>query len=361
MKTKIIVLASLLLLAVNGLAQKRETIVVLNIDVKSLSISSSELGQLTRYELDKIDSFNVVDRYELQQLVAHQKVNLDDCFSRSCMIEMAKAANAKYALSGSAERLQDKIFFNLRLISLEDSENVKSTTIEFLPYTNQIQLMTRIALMNLLDLDLPDDVVKQLTESGAINSGINNPYYHNLNLSGPRMGATYFSAELARNINLNGLNNGQRTSPIMSQFGYQFETQYLSENNFQALFEFIPMVTGLDQGLFIPSLTILNGFRNSSTGFEVAVGPALSFASTADGYYAGDEWIKVDADNPAPAHADVITRIDRNGTVEPKTYVVLAVGKTLTQGRLNIPFNAYAVPSSQGWRFGFSVGFNSKT
>jgi hypothetical protein len=121
------------------------------------------------------------------------------------------------------------------------------------------------------------------------------------------------------------------------------------------------MVPGLDQGLFIPSITILNGFRNSSTGFEVAVGPGISFASTAEGYYSGDEWIKVDKENPAPAGAEVITRVDRNGTVAPKTYVVMAVGKTLTQGRLNIPFNVYAVPSSDGWRFGFSVGFNSKS
>jgi len=363
MKTKIILILLIQFFAngLNASAKDRETIVVLNIDVKRLSITPSELGQLTRYELDKLDSFNVVDKYELMQLVSRQKINLDECFSKTCMLEVAKASNSSYAISGSAERLQDKIFFNLRLINVNDPGNVKSTTIEFLPYTNQIQLMTRIALMNLLDMELPDDVVSQLTESGAINSGINNPYYHNLNLSGPRMGATFFTPQLAKNIHLNGLNDGQRTSPIMAQFGYQFETQYLSENNFQALFEFIPMITGLDQGLAIPSFTVLNGFRNSSSGFEVAVGPGLAFTSTAEGYYLNNQWIKVTNDKPAPAGADVITRVDRHGDVGMSTYVVIAIGKTVTQGRLNIPFNVYGVPSTDGWRFGFSVGFNSKT
>ena len=360
MKRKIILILIIQLVANLLYAQKRESIVVLNIDVKRMSITPSELGQLTRYELDKLDTFNVVDKYELLQLVSHHKINLDQCFSKSCMLDVAKVSDAKYAVSGSAERLQDKIFFNLRLISVENPENVKSTTIEFLPYTNQIQMMTRIALMNLLEMELPEDVVKQLTESGAINSGINNPYYQNLNLSGPRMGFTYFSPQLANEIHLNGLNNGQKTSPVMSQFGYQFETQYLSENNFQALFEFIPMITGLDQGLALPSLTVLNGFRNSANGFEIAVGPGFSLVSTSEGYYAGNEWIKVSDDNPAPDGADVIKRIDRHGEIEPSTYVVIAVGKTLTQGRLNIPFNMYAVPSNDGWRYGFSVGFNSK-
>lgn len=341
-------------------AQQRETIVVLNIDVKRLSITPSELGQLTRYELDKLDTFNVVDKYELIQLVSHQKINLDECFSKSCMLEVAKAAGAKYAVSGSAERLQDKIFFNLRLIQVDNPSKVKSTTIEFLPYTNQIQLMTHIALLNLLDLETPTDIVEQLTESGAINSGLNNPYYHNLNLSGPRMGVTYISPKLANHIHLDGLNDGQKTSPFFTQFGYQFETQYLSENNFQALFEFIPMISGLDQGLVLPSVTVLNGFRNSATGMEIAFGPGLSLSSTSTGYYSDGQWIKVNEDNPAPPGAEVITRTDRNGEVDIQSYVVIAAGKTFTQGRLNIPINMYAVPSIHGWRYGLSVGFNAK-
>ena len=47
--------------------------------------------------------------------------------------------------------------------------------------------------------------------------------------------------------------------PAMFQFGYQFEKQYLNEGNFQALFEFIPMISGLEQNTFIPSFTLMNG------------------------------------------------------------------------------------------------------
>ena len=339
MKTKIILILLIQFFAngLNASAKDRETIVVLNIDVKRLSITPSELGQLTRYELDKLDSFNVVDKYELMQLVSRQKINLDECFSKTCMLEVAKASNSSYAISGSAERLQDKIFFNLRLINVNDPGNVKSTTIEFLPYTNQIQLMTRIALMNLLDMELPDDVVSQLTESGAINSGINNPYYHNLNLSGPRMGATFFTPQLAKNIHLNGLNDGQRTSPIMAQFGYQFEKAYITTGNWQALAEIIPLISGLESNRFVPNLTILNGLRNNNSGLEFAFGPTIDVSRTMDG------------------------QLDSRGIATISTALVFSVGKTIKSGEMNFPINAYLIPPKDGssYRFGLSMGWNA--
>ena len=60
--------------------------------------------------------------------------------------------------------------------------------------------------------------------------------------------------------------------PIMTQFGYQMEWQYLSAGNLQALVEVIPLISGMDQGRFIPSLTLMNGFRHSKTGVEIAFG-----------------------------------------------------------------------------------------
>ena len=55
---------------------------------------------------------------------------------------------------------------------------------------------------------------------------------------------------------------------FVTQFGYQFETQYLNQGRVQGLFEFIPTITGLEQGLILPSMTVLHGLRDNKTGIE---------------------------------------------------------------------------------------------
>ena len=163
----------------------------------------------------------------------------------------------------------------------------------------------------------------------------------------------------------------------MFQFGYQFEKQYLNEGNFQALFEFVPMITGLDQGKFIPSINFLNGIRNNTTGWEFAFGPNFSFGSYAKGYWsnpgnpsnttdysagsfliegspeAGDYKSK----NP---NAQLEERPDSRGTTTITTGFLFAAGKTFRSGKLNLPINIFCMPSTHGLRWGISVGWNDK-
>jgi hypothetical protein len=64
--------------------------------------------------------------------------------------------------------------------------------------------------------------------------------------------------------------------PGVSMIGYQIEGQYVGTENFSALVEGIININGLEQGLFIPSLTIMNGFRFGKAGWEIAFGPGFS-------------------------------------------------------------------------------------
>jgi hypothetical protein len=155
----------------------------------------------------------------------------------------------------------------------------------------------------------------------------------------------------------------------MFQFGYQFEKQYLNEGNFQALFEFIPMVTGLDQGFFIPSFTIMNGIRNNKTGWELAFGPTMSIVKKAYGYTdpSTQKWVRVDnnSDNPDkssfPNAPDVLERrLDSRGIPIVQTGFIIAAGKTIKSGNLNLPINLFMIPGKNSFRFGLSVGYNSK-
>lgn len=52
-------------------------------------------------------------------------------------------------------------------------------------------------------------------------------------------------------------------------------------------------------------------------------------------------------------------RIDSRGEFEFYSSAVITVGKTIRSGKLNIPINAFYIPSKQGGRFGISFGFNA--
>jgi hypothetical protein len=89
--------------------------------------------------------------------------------------------------------------------------------------------------------------------------------------SGPRVGCTLIGpGKAADYIEDMGKN------PFVSQFGWQFETRiFTSSSGISGLVEFVPLVGGLEQGMFLPSGSLLFGLRGAG-GFEFAIGPNLS-------------------------------------------------------------------------------------
>ncbi|MEM7415287.1 MAG: hypothetical protein AAF389_07310 [Gemmatimonadota bacterium] len=96
------------------------------------------------------------------------------------------------------------------------------------------------------------------------------PTMRHLKLSGPRFGMTTFTGAVAEARRSAG------SAPVMSQFGWQFETQIAaSQTGGQALLEWVFLVGGWEDGSVTGSLTWLAGYRLPS-GFEVGAGPSLS-------------------------------------------------------------------------------------
>ncbi len=95
--------------------------------------------------------------------------------------------------------------------------------------------------------------------------------------SGPRIGLTYLSAGTTR-TRIAEVFNREDITPFVSQFGWQFETRIFTLDDGSAgLVEFIPMIGGLEQGLFLPSASGILGFR-AANGLEFGVGPSLSLS-----------------------------------------------------------------------------------
>jgi hypothetical protein len=134
-------------------------------------------------------------------------------------------------------------------------------------------------------------------------------------LSGPRLGATFITGAMA-----DKLKDKYDVFPVISQFGWQFEWRFFSiEDGLTGVVEFVPLVGGVEQGMFLPSISGLIGLR-SPGGFEMGVGPNVSLSGVG---------------------------------------IVLATGLTVQKGQINWPLNFAIAPSNNGVRFTFIVGFNA--
>jgi hypothetical protein len=133
-------------------------------------------------------------------------------------------------------------------------------------------------------------------------------------LSGPRIGVTAITGSNATRIR-----DELDVYPVVTQFGWQFETElFRSTTGLSAVTEFVPLVGGLEQGQFLPSLSWMVGLRTSG-GAEFAVGPNLSPAGFG---------------------------------------LAFAGGVTYRTGELNLPVNLAVVPSRGGLRISVLGGFN---
>ncbi|GGG37335.1 hypothetical protein [Hymenobacter glacieicola] len=140
--------------------------------------------------------------------------------------------------------------------------------------------------------------------------------YEEVQLNGPRLGFTVLSGGVAakaeRDYNVN---------PFLTQFGWQFETRiFRLQNGTSGLLELVPLIGGLEQGKFLPSLNALIGIRGPK-GFEFGLGP-----------------------NVSPAGASI----------------ALAVGTSFRSQGINFPVNFAVVPGNGGARFSLLFGFNSR-
>lgn len=307
---------------------QNQKLAIMHFDVLGITYSPADISRMVYLEMDKTDTFELVDKYELELVIKKNELSLNECYAKSCIVEVGEKLNADLALTGSIERFGEKIIYNMRLIDVKTEMVSKSVVMEFINQQSHLSKMTNIMINQLLDLPQRQQIVTELAY-------IDDPVISNtskLNASGPRMGIAILTSGKTRDYLTS--HDGY---PVMSIFGYQQEVQYMSTGNFRALFEFVGIVSGMDQGLFIPSLTVLNGFRNAKSGLEFAFGPSIGVGLQ-------------------DKSKSAISPIEK---FPPSLSFVYAVGKTFQSGLLNIPVNAYVSPSKkEGWKIGISCGFN---
>ncbi len=361
--TTIILLASI---AFKTQAQQLPVLGVLNIKSTGIVYDNEQTGDLLRLEMEKLNKYEVLQREDAKIVLARAGLTFDSCYSKEALINVGKLMKAEFMLSGYVTRFSEKIVIRLMIINVNGGYVEKSNVMEYLNIQAELQTMIKLSVMKLLGEPINESQLTALTIKSFENH-INTPGVSKLVLSGPRIGFVVLTGEDAKRLTAPADQGGFALNrSFMTVFGFQKEIQYVNEGNFQALFEFIPLVSGLDQGRFVPSFTFLNGFRNNKSGWEFALGPQVSITQTAKGFYdTQNNWhLEADYSNPLVPklpNTQMIYALDKRGDPSLQYSFVFAGGKSIRSGSMNMPLNFYVAISKKDYRVGFMFGFNSKT
>ena len=374
MKTQLksIFLSGILFICVNPInaqinSTKKSTLTILSIDIAGLKSEPEQMGNLVRTELEKLDTFEVMDRYDVAYMVEKNKLSINNCFGKLCLTEIGETIHSDKMLSGSIELYPKSIIYTLRLIDVKSKAIEKTTVMEFLNLPEELQAFTSVTVRTMFNKPIDQNLLSKLTKPNGFDNSLNNPKKDRLRLDGPRLGFITYTGKIATILKSDKSVGGFEAFPMMFQFGYQFEKQYLNEGKIQALFEFIPMITGVDQGYFIPGFSLLHGLRSNVNGWEFALGPTINLSPKSNGYYdTSNTWHREQDWTNDPGNVNVKNpytikeRLDSRGVYTIQTGFVLAFGRTFKSGKLNLPVNAYIIPGKDGFKIGASLGFNAK-
>lgn len=359
MKNLVSIFSFLLIVALSSFQVKAQTenlksIAIISVDAQGISLDNLAMADLIRLELERTAKFEVLDKYDVEQIVKRNQIDPNESFGKSQLVDIGRQIESDFMLSGSVQKYGNKLVYILRLIDVRRERISKTSVKEYIANEDHLQVMSRISLADLLDMDYDQEKAAQLAsvEKPIITQG------QSLKLSGPRFGMQFYSGQLADRIAAPESEGGYASNPFATVFAYQQEFQYVSSGDFQVLLETIISLNGIETSHVNPSLAFLNGFRYK--GWELGFGPVFRFTRIATGYYdANGSWVKADA-VAEDSNIKLVENIDKRGDLRGSAGLLIAVGKTFRSGHINLPVNFYY---SHSPRFNSSVvgvmlGFN---
>jgi len=390
MKTiKHILALTLLFVSLNGFAQTTNpTIAVANPNINSIEVKPEIAAKMLRLELIKLGNFIVLDEFDMADVLMDSPQFTSGCYGQNCLAVMGKKLNVDYILCGSFDGFGNKIVLTLKLIDVKSATTFKSAMREFDNQEMELQRMSEVLLKEMLGVEVPKELAERLAFK---NEPITSTNVGRIKNNGPRIGYAYLFGSMNEFATRSESQGGLGIFPGVSMIGFQLEGQYVGTENFSALVEGLINVSGLEQGQFLPSITIMNGFRFGKGGWELAFGPGFGVKPTSLGffdtdnsfssnqqYFSQSDWDAYAAreftDDPqystngvftAPMPSDLNPKYnfdkrygDTRGDWKLNTMFVFAIGRTFRAGALNIPVNLFYSSQKGGGMTGVNVGFN---
>jgi hypothetical protein len=387
MKTKklhsaLLLVAILFGLNTSYLAQNNPTIAVANPNVNTLTVRPEAAAKMMRLELIKINKYKVYDEFDMNEVIKANEEYRTGCYGQNCLTKLGNELKVDYVMSGSLDGLGNKIVVTIKIIDVKNQSLYKSSVREFDNQETEIQRMIEIVLADMHGITVDKVVTDRLAFKNEVITSNN---IGKINNSGPRIGFAYLTGSVNEFAQRSTAYGGLGIQPFTSMIGYQIEGQYVGTENFSALVEGIVNVSGLEQGQFVPSISLLNGFRFGKANWEFAFGPRFGISATSSGfidkdnhysvyndkrYFTETEWAEFVQANNGVYNGEVIDptkpghnynfekNFDKRGTKELSPTFLIAFGRTFQAGALNIPLNIFYSSQKGGGYIGVNMGFN---
>lgn len=331
-----------------------KTLSIVNFEVENVPKSPEAIISLTFSEVSKLDTFLLKDKYTVQEAAKLANIEISSCLGESCLLRLGQKMNVDLVMSGRAIRIEDKLIVSLRLFDIKNESILRTSYSEFAYNHERMDKMLKIAVHDLFRIHIDKNLKNSYDYDKVKQNEMDGPKVKRMNLSGPRFGLSALTNKNAQIIQRNRANGGFEKSPVMTVIGYQNEYQYMHTGLVQAIFQTNVSVAGLDQQMAIPSLSFVNGFRLSNSGWEIGFGPVFRLTQLEDIVFSNrlaSDFSDVELDvNPT-------RQIDSRGPVSIQSGWIWAFGKSFKMGQMNVPINVYTIPDRNGWLVGLSMGW----
>ena len=362
------------------LAQNNATIAVANPNVNTLTVRPEAAAKMMRLELIKINKYKVYDEFDMNEVIKANEEYRTGCYGQNCLTKLGNELKVDYVMSGSLDGLGNKIVVTIKIIDVKNQALYKSSVREFDNQETEIQRMIEIVLADMHGITVDKVITDRLAFKNEVITSNN---IGKINNSGPRIGFAYLTGSVNEFATRDEQYGGLGIQPFTSMIGYQIEGQYVGTENFSALVEGIINVSGLEQGQFVPSISLLNGFRFGKANWEFAFGPRFGISSTSQGffdtgnhysdnsrYFSQSDWTSYVLENNNDPNNQILDpndpgydygfekNFDRRGAKALATTFLIAFGRTFQAGALNIPVNLFYSSQKGGGYIGVNMGFN---
>jgi hypothetical protein len=369
-KTLLLLTTCLIGIMSQAQTEKLPTMAVANPNVNGLTVKPESVAKMMRLETIKLNKYKVYDEYDMADVLKAKEEYRTNCYGQNCLIKLGTELNVDYVMCGSIDGLGNKIAVTVKIVDIKNQMLFKSAVKEFDNQETEIQRMIEILLYEIHGFTVDKVTADRLSFKNEVITSNN---IGKINNSGPRIGGAALVGSLEEFATRPVSQGGLDIAPFVSMIGYQFEGQYVGTENFSALVEGIVNVSGLEQGKFLPSFTLMNGFRFGKNGWEFAFGPRLSIKHTSEGffdsegfygkqgaYFSRNDWNQYAFNTGAQLDQNYTfeENLDMRGSAKLSTSFVIAFGRTFRAGSLNVPVNLFYTSQKGGGFAGINVGFN---
>ncbi len=109
------------------LKQEERTLAVATFDPQGVSANDAAIiSDMLRNRLIKEGAFNIIEKANMDKVLAEQAFQQSGCTSSECAVKLGKVLNVKYLVVGTFGKLLDRYVVSMRVVDIETAKAVYS-------------------------------------------------------------------------------------------------------------------------------------------------------------------------------------------------------------------------------------------